>query len=75
MRGQSLGHHQALEKEERFSKWRSEEMAALIWTLGAMAAERVFYDENSTGVGGTSRARQARPSWSAPPRWDRSTSS
>ena len=22
MRGQSLGHHQALEKEERFSKWR-----------------------------------------------------
>ena len=25
--------------------------AALIWTLGAMAAERVFYDENSTGVG------------------------
>ena len=26
MRGQSLGHHQALEKEERFSKWRSEQM-------------------------------------------------
>src|SRR4029078_9849446 len=24
----------------------------LVWGLGAMAAERVFYDENSTGVGG-----------------------
>jgi len=51
-RGGSLGHHQALEKEERFSKWRSEEMGALIHTLGAMAAERVFYGENSTGVAG-----------------------
>jgi ATP-dependent Zn protease len=51
-RGQSLGHHQALEKEERFTKWRSEQMAQLIWTLGAMAAERVFYGENSNGVGG-----------------------
>ena len=51
-RGGSLGHHQALEKEERFSSWRSEEMGRLIWTLGAMAAERVFYGENSTGVGG-----------------------
>jgi cell division protease FtsH len=51
-RGQSLGHHQALEKEERFSAWRSEQMARLIWSLGAMAAERVFYGENSTGVGG-----------------------
>ena len=27
-RGGSLGHHQAQEKEERFSKWRSEEMGA-----------------------------------------------
>jgi ATP-dependent Zn protease len=27
-------------------------MARLIWTLGAMAAEGVFYGENSTGVGG-----------------------
>ena len=60
MRGQSLGHHQALEKEERFSKWRSEQMAALIWTLGAMAAERVFYDENSTGVGGDVQSATAR---------------
>ena len=60
MRGQSLGHHQALEKEERFSKWRSEQIAALIWTLGAMAAERVFYDENSTGVGGDVQSATAR---------------
>jgi ATP-dependent Zn protease len=60
MRGQSLGHHQALEKEERFSKWRSEQVAALIWTLGAMAAERVFYDENSTGVGGDVQSATAR---------------
>ncbi|MGE5690347.1 MAG: AAA family ATPase [Pseudomonadota bacterium] len=52
MRGGSLGHHQALEKEERFSRFRSEEMARLIWGLGAMAAERVFYGENSNGVGG-----------------------
>jgi ATP-dependent Zn protease len=60
MRGQSLGHHQALEKEERFSKWQSEQIAALIWTLGAMAAERVFYDENSTGVGGDVQSATAR---------------
>jgi cell division protease FtsH len=60
-RGSALGHHQAFEKEERFSNWRHEEMGALIWTLGAMAAEHVFYGENSDGVGGdlgsaTSRA-------------------
>jgi ATP-dependent Zn protease len=52
MRGGSLGHHQALEKEERFSRFRSEEFARLVWALGAMAAERVFYGENSNGVGG-----------------------
>ena len=26
MRGGSLGHHQAFEKEERFSRWQSEEI-------------------------------------------------
>jgi ATP-dependent Zn protease len=52
MRGGSLGHHQALEKEERFSRFRSDEMARLVWALGAMAAERVFYGENTSGVGG-----------------------
>ena len=52
MRGSSLGHHQAAEKEERFGAWRDKEMGELIWILGAMAAEQVFYDQTSTGVGG-----------------------
>src|SRR5205085_1790220 len=52
MRGSALGHHQALDKEERFSRFRSEEIGILIWGLGAMAAEHVFYGENSNGVGG-----------------------
>jgi ATP-dependent Zn protease len=62
-RGRSLGHHQALEKEERFSSWRHEEMGRLVWTLGAMAAERVFYGENSTGVGGDVQSATARAAW------------
>jgi ATP-dependent Zn protease len=62
-RGGSLGHHMAMQKEERFSSWRSEEMANLIWALGAMAAERVFYGENSTGVGGDVQAATARAAW------------
>jgi len=52
MRGRSLGHHMAMSKDERFSEWRHEQFGALIRTLGAMAAERVFYGENSNGVGG-----------------------
>ncbi|HEY7148397.1 MAG TPA: AAA family ATPase [Gaiellaceae bacterium] len=52
MRGGSLGHHMAAEQVERFGSWRSDQMANLIWTLGAMAAERVFYGQTSTGVGG-----------------------
>jgi cell division protease FtsH len=51
-RGESGGHHQAREKEERFFRFQSEEFAHLVWGLGAMAAERVFYGENSNGVGG-----------------------
>jgi ATP-dependent Zn protease len=51
-RGHSGGHHQAIEKEERFVHWRSEKFAELVWGLGAMAAETVFYGQNSTGVGG-----------------------
>jgi len=62
-RGAALGHHQAREKQERFSSWRSEEMAQLIWALGAMAAERVFYGENSTGVGGDVESATARAAW------------
>jgi len=62
-RGGSLGHHMAMQKEERFSSWRSEEMGRLIWALGAMAAERVFYGENSTGVGGDVQAATERAAW------------
>jgi ATP-dependent Zn protease len=62
-RGDSLGHHQALEKEERFSRFRSEQVAALIWTLGAMAAERVFFGENSDGVGGDVQSATARAAY------------
>jgi cell division protease FtsH len=52
MRGGSLGHHQTFEREERFSRWQHEEMGSLVHVLGAMAAENVFYGENSGGVGG-----------------------
>jgi ATP-dependent Zn protease len=52
MRGSSLGHHQAAEKDERFSHWRHREFGRLVWILGAMAAEHAFYKENSTGVSG-----------------------
>jgi ATP-dependent Zn protease len=62
-RGGSLGHHQAIEKEERFSSWRHEEVGKLVWTLGAMAAEHVFYGENSTGVGGDVQSATARAAW------------
>jgi len=62
-RGRSLGHHQAFEKEERFTHWRSEELGNLTWTLGAMAAEHVFYGENSNGVGGDVQSATARAAW------------
>src|SRR3954452_15324657 len=52
MRGSSLGHHQAAEKDERFSHWRDREFGQLVWILGAMAAEHTFYNQNSTGVSG-----------------------
>jgi ATP-dependent Zn protease len=63
MRGSALGHHQALEKEERFSRFRSEEIGLIIWGLGAMAAERVFYGENSNGVGGDLQSVTAAAAW------------
>jgi ATP-dependent Zn protease len=62
-RGAALGHHQAREKEERFSSWQSDEAAQLVWALGAMAAEHVFYGENSTGVGGDVQSATARAAW------------
>jgi ATP-dependent Zn protease len=51
-RGASGGQHQAMEVEDRFGHWRSEQVGDLIWGLGAMAAEHVFYDQTTTGVGG-----------------------
>jgi ATP-dependent Zn protease len=51
-RGDSGGHHQAMRVEDRFVEWRSEQIAGLIWSLGAMAAEYVFYAQTTTGVGG-----------------------
>jgi ATP-dependent Zn protease len=52
MRGNSLGHHQSFEKEERFGAFQSRMFGELIHAVGAMAAELVFYGENSVGVGG-----------------------
>jgi ATP-dependent Zn protease len=63
MRGGSLGHHQAFEKEERFSRWRDEEIADLVHTLGAMAAEQVFYGQTSSGVGGDLQTATNRAAW------------
>jgi cell division protease FtsH len=63
MRAGSLGHHAAIEKEERFSAWRHEEVSRLIWGLGAMAAERVFYGENSIGVGGDVFSATSAAAW------------
>ena len=51
-RGGSLGHYQSMEKDERFSHFRARVMGELVMTLGAMAAEHVFYGENSQGVSG-----------------------
>ena len=46
----SLGHHKAIDKEEEFSHFRSHEAGNLRHALGAIASERAFYGENSTGV-------------------------
>jgi ATP-dependent Zn protease len=51
-RGGSGGHHAMREIEERFAHWQHEKFADLVWSLGAMAAERVFYGETGQGVGG-----------------------
>jgi ATP-dependent Zn protease len=51
-RGGSLGHYQSMEKDERFSHFRSYVVGRLITMLGSMAAEHVFYGENSQGVSG-----------------------
>jgi ATP-dependent Zn protease len=63
MRGGSLGHHQTFEREERFSRWQHEEMGALVHVLGAMAAENVFYGENTGGVGGDLQTATDTAAW------------
>jgi len=52
MRSGSLGRHRAVDKEEEFSHFRSREAGILRHGLGAIASERAFYGENSTGVSG-----------------------
>jgi hypothetical protein len=59
-RGSSGGHHAAMEIEDRSGHWRSEEVGDLIWGLGAMAAEYVFYGQNTTGVTGDVRGVTSR---------------
>ncbi len=59
-RGGSLGHYQSMEKDERFSHFRSRVLGELIMVLGAMAAEHVFFGENSQGVGGDVYSATAR---------------
>jgi ATP-dependent Zn protease len=63
MRGSALGHHQTFEREERFSRWQHEEMGTLIHVLGAMAAENVFYGENTGGVGGDLQTATDTAAW------------
>jgi ATP-dependent Zn protease len=63
MRGGSLGHHQSFQREERFTEWQNEAMGALVHILGAMAAERVFYGQNTNGVGGDLQGATAHAAW------------
>jgi ATP-dependent Zn protease len=51
-RGTTGGHHWMIEKEDRMFAFQHEMFADVVHTLGAMAAERVFYGENTNGVGG-----------------------
>src|SRR5258708_16152132 len=50
MRASSYGHHRNIENEEQFVTFRSQASGDLRHTLGAIASERVFYGENSSGV-------------------------
>jgi len=55
-RESSLGHHMMVERDRRYSRFQNEEFADLVWALGAMAAEVVFFGENSNGVSGDTAA-------------------
>jgi ATP-dependent Zn protease len=50
MRADSLGHHRTAQEQEEFIKFRSQLAADVRHGLGAIACERVFYGENSSGV-------------------------
>ncbi len=52
MRADSLGHHRAIEEQEQFIRFRSQWAGDVRHALGAIASERVFYGENSSGVSG-----------------------
>ena len=51
----SHGRHRAIQENEEFGKFRSQMAGDVRWGLGAIAAERVFYGENSDGVFGDLR--------------------
>jgi ATP-dependent Zn protease len=57
----SGGHWMAREKDDRFVHFRSEHFKDVLTTMAALAAEHVFYGENTSGVGGdmSSVAHQA----------------
>jgi cell division protease FtsH len=48
--GEIGGYHLSLPTEEQFSKFRSQFAADIRHSLGAIACERVFYGENTSGV-------------------------
>ena len=50
-------------EEERFKEMQSTILGDLIHTVGAMAAEFVFFGENSTGVGGDVQHATTRAAW------------
>lgn len=51
-RGQTGGHHQAVDTVERAFHDREELFADLVWGLGSYAAEVAFFGHNTQGVGG-----------------------
>ena len=55
----SLGHHRSIQEQEEFIQFRSQLAAEVRHSLGAIASERVFYGENSSGVFGDLRMATA----------------
>jgi ATP-dependent Zn protease len=52
MRGDTAGHHMAIEEQEQFNRFRRQLAGDIRHKLGGIAAERAFYGENSAGVVG-----------------------